>query len=74
MRRSRADDADLARAYAAAGDPPAESAFDERSVPFAIGSLAYSRSVTDIVRVWLTAWAEAHGDLGYTPYRNPERK
>src|SRR5512139_3498316 len=50
------DDLALARAYAAAGDPPDPSAFDDRSVPFAIASLAYSRSVNYVVRSWLHAW------------------
>lgn len=64
------DDVALARAYAAAGDPPDPSAFDDRSVPFAIASLAWSRSVNYVVRSWLHAWSEAGGDLGATPYRN----
>ena len=68
MARSRADDAELARAYAAAGDPPQPAAFDDRSVPFAIGSLSYSHTVTDVVRVWLAAWRVAQGDMGRTPY------
>ena len=49
----------------------APSAFDDRSVPFAIGSLSYSRTVTYIVRAWLAAWDGAHGDLGRTPYMRP---
>lgn len=69
MERSRADDRLLARAYAAAGRPPAASAFDDRSIPFAVGSLSFSRSVNDVVRVWLTAWDEAGGDMGRTPFR-----
>lgn len=66
--RARAQDADLARAYAQAGTPPDPAAFDDRSVPFAVGSLAYSRSVTDVVRAWLVAWGGASGDLRGTPY------
>lgn len=68
MQRSREEDAHLARAYAKAGSPPDPSHFDDRSVPFAVASLAYSRTVTDIVRVWLAAWRAAGGDLGRTPY------
>lgn len=71
--RSRSDDRTLAQAYAAAGSPPRADAFDDRSVPFAIGSLSYSRTFTDIVRVWLSAWREAGGDLGRTPYLVPPR-
>jgi hypothetical protein len=66
------DDANLVRAYAAAGDPPNPVAFDDRSVPFAIASLAYSRSVNYVVRSWLQSWREAGGDLGATPYMNPK--
>ncbi len=69
MSRSRTDDRMLARAYAQAGDPPAASAFDDRSIPFAVGSLSYSRAVNDVVRVWLAAWDAAGGDTGRTPFR-----
>lgn len=71
--RSRAEDTDLSRAYAAAGRPPDPAAFDDRSVPFAVGSLAYSRGVTDLVRAWLTAWGGARGDLKGTPYLRSAR-
>jgi hypothetical protein len=65
------NDAQLARAYAAAGNPPDPSAFDYRSVPFAIGSLAYSQSITHIVRVWISIWQDAGGDMGRIPYWKP---
>lgn len=68
--RSRVEDANLARAYAAAGTPPNPAAFDDRSIPFAVGSLSFSRTVNDIVRAWLAAWERAGGDLGKTPYVN----
>ncbi len=71
MQRAAVDDRELARAYAAAGDPPDPAAFDDRSVPFAVGSLAYSRSITNIVRIWLHIWNRANGDMGRTPYRAP---
>jgi hypothetical protein len=73
MRRARSEDRELARAYAAAGDPPNPAAFDDRSVPFAVGSLSYSRSITDVVRIWLQLWEQAGGDMAYTPYRNRTR-
>ena len=74
MRRSMHEDRALAAAYAAAGDPPRASAFDDRSIPFALGSLSYSHTVTDIVRVWIAIWTEAGGDTGRTPYKqqNPD--
>jgi hypothetical protein len=71
MEAASGDDRELARAYAAAGEPPDPAAFDDRSVPFAVGSLAYSRSITRIVRVWLGVWGQAGGDVARTPYRDP---
>jgi len=68
LERANRNDGELARAYAAAGDPPDPAAFDDRSVPFAVGSLAYSRSITDIVRTWLSLWQRAGGDMGRIPY------
>ena len=68
MTLARTEDRDLARAYALAGNPPDPAAFDDRSVPFAVASLSYSRTVTATVKAWLTAWGKAHGDLGGTPY------
>jgi hypothetical protein len=68
LERARAEDANLARAYAQAPSWDDAQAFDDRSVPFAVASLCYSRSVTDIVQAWLAAWRECHGDLEGTPY------
>jgi hypothetical protein len=68
MRSAGGDDRTLAEAYAAAGEPPNPAAFDDRSIPFAIGSLSYSRSINNVVRVWLAIWRQAGGDLGRTPY------
>jgi hypothetical protein len=68
MERAGASDAELARAYAAAGDPPDAAAFDDRSIPFGVGSLSYSRSITNIVRIWLQVWQRAGGDMGRIPY------
>ncbi len=74
MARARADDRQLSRAYAAAGSPPDPSAFDDRSVPFAIASLSYSHGVTEVVRLWLRIWREAGGDMGSTPYLKQESR
>jgi hypothetical protein len=68
LARAVENDRKIAAIYAKAGDPPAAAFFDDRSVPFAVGSLSYSRTVNDIVRIWLDAWNRAHGDLGRTPY------
>jgi len=70
MSRAADNDRELARHYAAAGDPPDPSAFDDRSVPFAVGSIAYSRTTTSIARVWLAVWQRASGDMKSLPYRN----
>jgi hypothetical protein len=67
-------DRDLARIYLAAGDPPDPSAFDDRSVPFAVCSLAYTQTVTDVVRAWLSAWLAAGGDARRTPYAATHRR
>ena len=69
LERARTEDANLARAYAEAPNWSDAASFDDRSVPFAIASLSYSRTVTDIVQAWLAAWRDCHGDLGGTPYQ-----
>jgi hypothetical protein len=71
--RARGDDANLSRAYADAPNWTDPAAFDDRSVPFAIASLSYSRSVSDIVQAWLAAWRLCHGDLAGTPYTGGKR-
>jgi hypothetical protein len=68
MRLAGDNDRQLARVYAVAGEPPDPSYFDDRSVPFAVASLSYSRSITNIVRVWLSVWQQASGDMGRIPY------
>lgn len=53
------------RRFDETGDP---LFLDQRSVPFGVASLSYSRSVTDTARAWLHAWRRAHGDLRGLPY------
>lgn len=72
LERARGEDSTLARAYSHAADWNDSPAFDDRSVPFAIASLSYSRSVTDIVQAWLAAWRDCHGDLAGTPYQGAQ--
>jgi hypothetical protein len=74
MRSAGSDNRLLASAYAMAGNPPNPAAFDDRSIPFAIGSLSYSRSINNVVRVWLAVWRQAGGDLGRTPYMKKKKK
>jgi hypothetical protein len=65
-RHARAYYEHLERAYALSGG--SSETFDERSIPFGIGSLAYSRAVTGIARAWLHAWTAARGDISGTPH------
>ena len=59
----------LTRAYHPRdGGPVLPSDFDDRSVPFAIASLAYSHAVNDTARAWIRLWRSANGDLTGTPY------
>jgi hypothetical protein len=69
IERSLHNDRQLAEIYTRDAEHPHASNFDDRSVPFAVGSLAYSRSINDVVRVWLTVWEKAGGDVGRTPYK-----
>ena len=73
IKRSAQSDRELAYAYERYAEHGHASAFDDRSVPFAVGSLSYSRSVNDVVRVWLTVWENAPGDMGRTPYRDTSK-
>lgn len=45
------------------GTPRTPQSLDERSVPFAVASLAYSQAVNDIVRVWCRLWRASGGDM-----------
>ncbi len=66
--RSRSYVDDLIGAYRRFDATPDPALFDERSVPFGVASLSFSRTVTDTARAWLHAWRRAHGDLGGLPY------
>jgi len=45
------------------GTPRTPQSLDDRSVPFAVASLAYSQAVNDIVRVWCRLWRASGGDM-----------
>jgi len=69
--RSREYARPIGRAYTAEGARVSAQMFDERSLAFGVGSLAYSNAVNDIVRVWLWSWERCHGDTSGTPYPLP---
>lgn len=58
----------LKTAYDPASKVPVAARFDVRSLPYGIGSLSWSHTVTDTARVWLFIWKQAHGDLYGTPW------
>ena len=63
---SRASVPDLADAFWKDGRLVPATAFDYRSVPYAMASLGYSRGVTAASYLWLAAWEKANGDFrGY---------
>jgi hypothetical protein len=69
--RSREYARAVRRAYSPEGVRVSPQAFDERSLAFGVGSLAYSNAVNDVVRVWLWAWEACHGDTAGTPFPLP---
>ncbi len=70
--RAAADVDPLRRAYDADGRPDASKRFDDRSVPFAIASLSWSRAVSDCANVILAIWKSAGGDIAGTPWLDPK--
>ena len=59
----------IGAAFSDDGTPRSAQALDERSVPFAVASLAYSQAVNDIVRVWVHLWRSAGGDMTGAPFQ-----
>jgi hypothetical protein len=59
----------IGAAFSDDGAPRSAQALDERSVPFAVASLAYSQAVNDIVRVWVHLWRSTGGDMTGAPYQ-----
>jgi len=49
-------------------EKPDPQRFDDRSIAFGIASLSYSRSVSDVSRVWLYIWQQANGDMEGVPF------
>jgi hypothetical protein len=55
--------ASIGPAFKDDGTPRSPEALDERSVPFGLGSLAYSQAVNDIARLWAAVWQKSGGDM-----------
>jgi len=72
--RSARDAELIKRSYYPAGQRVPSSTFDDRSIPFAIASLAYSRAVSDTANLWFYVWSRAGGDVRGTPYRTVHGK
>lgn len=51
----------IAREYRRVGGPPGQAKFDDKSVAFAVGSLALSHAVSDVGAVFRYVWIEAGG-------------
>ena len=51
-----------------------QAEFDDRSILFGIAAISFSHAVTDIARIWLYAWNQAHGDLTGTPHLETLKK
>jgi hypothetical protein len=62
-RRSARNYDQIGAAFKDDGTPRTPQTLDERSVPFAVASLAYSQAVNDIVRVWCRLWRASGGDM-----------
>ena len=58
----------IRRGYDDEGRRRSRQAFDERSIAFAVGSLAYSHAVNDISKLWIWAWENCNGDTTRTPF------
>ena len=62
-RRAGRGYASIGPAFRDDGTPRTPDALDERSIPFGIGSLAYSQAVNDIARIWTAVWRKSGGDM-----------
>lgn len=66
--RSALEAEPLYGAYFPSGKRVLSSVFDDRSIPFAIASLSYSRAVSDSANLLTAIWRQIGGDLRGTPY------
>jgi len=58
----------IGRSYWVDGRLVESRTFDERSIPFGIGSLTYARAVNDLALAWMTIWREGGGDASGALY------
>jgi len=56
------------------GHPLEVSTLTPRSIPFALSSLCYCRSVGTTANLWLHSWKRANGDLTETPFYSNKKK
>ena len=77
LRRGRDFYRSIGREYRRVGGPPGRTKFDDKSVAFAVGSLAVSHAVSDVGAVLRHIWIEAGGadkrPLPVTPGGAPSR-
>jgi hypothetical protein len=58
----------LASEFVKKGEVVSYTVFDDRSIPFGIASISYSRIVNNVVDVWYSIWKAAGGDYHQKPY------
>ncbi|MEE9217575.1 MAG: hypothetical protein V3U98_00755 [Acidobacteriota bacterium] len=58
----------IGRSYWIDGKLVRSESFDERSIPFGVGSLAYARAVNDLIQAWMVIWRESGGDVSGSLY------
>ncbi len=58
----------IGRSYWVDGRLAESRTFDERSIPFGIGCLTYSRAVNDVALAWMAIWRAGGGDTAGALY------
>lgn len=58
----------IGRSYWVDGRLVESRTFDERSIPFGVGCLTYSRAVNDVALAWMAIWRAGGGDVSGALY------